>query len=76
MAKYIANNPDFILKGFVRSGISRALDGTESESDDSDYVCSESSEESSDEETSPSDDLHSEVDFLETENAIILSDSD
>ena len=65
MAAYIANNPDFIVKGFVRLGISRVLDGTESESDDSDYVSSESSEESScsDESSCSSDDLHSEVDL-------------
>ena len=30
MAEYIANNPQFIVNGFVRAGISGALDGYES----------------------------------------------
>ena len=69
MAKYIADNPDFIVNGFVRAGISEALDGVENEND---YTCySESSEELpvSDEETLSDHDV-------ETESVIILSDSD
>ena len=31
MAEYVANNPDFIVKGFLRAGISRDLDDTESD---------------------------------------------
>ena len=33
MAKYIADNPDFIVNGFVRAGISEALDGVENKND-------------------------------------------
>ena len=69
MAKYISNNPDFIVNGFVRSGISEALDRTENKHVDICY--GESSEELSDERLH--DDMHSEV---EMEDVIILSDSD
>ena len=51
MAEYMSNNPSFIVRGL---GISKALDGNESEDEtDSDY--SESSEDSSDEDTSEVD---------------------
>ena len=36
MADYISDNPQFIVNGFIRSGITDALDGTYNSSDDSD----------------------------------------
>ena len=52
MAEYIANNPDFIVKGFRRAGISGALDDIESDDEDMSGVGNGSTEESSNEETS------------------------
>ena len=39
MAEYVSANPQFIVNGFVRSGITGALDGTME--DDSEHVSSE-----------------------------------
>ena len=44
MAEYIADNPQFIVNGFVRAGIAGALDGKEQESDRSDTGDSEDDE--------------------------------
>ena len=51
MTEYIANNPDFIVKGFRRAGISRALDDIESDDEDLNGVSDGSTEASSNEET-------------------------
>ena len=55
MAEYISSNPQFIVNGFVRAGICRALDGVTSDEElddileempvDSDYIDSELSDE-------------------------------
>ena len=34
MAEYIRDNPQFIVNGFVRSGITEALDGTTQDEDE------------------------------------------
>ena len=49
MAGYFANNPDIIVKGFIKSGISGALDGVYSEQEVMDSDDNEHSEESLDE---------------------------
>ncbi len=47
MAEYISDNPQFIINGFVRSGITGAIDGVEdetesdNESNNSDHVTSD-----------------------------------
>ena len=76
MAGYFANNPDIIVKGFIKSGISGALDGvyTEEEgmdSDDNEHSETLSDEESSDEETQVNI-LESKSDTLEEEDGIIV----
>ena len=54
MAQYIMDNPQFIVNGFIRSGITSALDGieddddvneSETESDSDDDVCTSSEDE-------------------------------
>ena len=44
MAEYIANNPDFIVKGFRRPGISTALENIESGDEDLNGVSDGSTE--------------------------------
>ena len=63
MAQYVGNNPDFIVKGFLRAGISRALDDTESDDEDCNSVGDGSSEASSNEETSDEEALHNSDDM-------------
>ena len=58
MAEYIANNPDFIVKGFRRAGISRALDDIESDDEDLNGVSDGSTAASLNEETSDEETLH------------------
>jgi len=65
MAEYISSNPSFIVKGFSRSGISRALDGTDSDEEETDPDYSESSEESSDEDTSEDESDSETLDIIE-----------
>ena len=78
MAGYLANNPDIIVKGFIQSGISRALDGVNTDtdeedidSDDNEYLEVSSDEETSDEET-PENTLESKTVSLEREHSIIV----
>jgi len=76
MAGYFANNPDIIVKGFIKSGILGALDGvyTEEEgmdSDDNEHSEALSDEESSDEETQVNI-LESKSDTLDEEDGIIV----
>ena len=52
MAEYIANNPDFIVKGFRRAGISGALDDIDSDDEDMNEIGNGDTEGSSNEETS------------------------
>ena len=50
MAEYLSDNPQFIVNGFIRSGISKALDGyddRDSEESDQDSECEELSDEDS-----------------------------
>ena len=76
MAGYFANNPDIIVKGFIRSGISRTLDGVNTDEEEIDSDDNEHSEVSSDEETSdketPETTLESESVSLEREHSIIV----
>lgn len=53
MAEYIVNNPQFVVNGFRRSGIPAALDGFESEEEDS----SEDSDKLSEDEDDSDDDF-------------------
>ena len=52
MADFIASNPQFIVNGFRRSGIPAALDGVESEKEDSGEESDELSEEEDDSDVS------------------------
>ena len=76
MAGYFANNPDIIVKGFIRSGISGALDGVNTDEEEIDSNDNEHSEVSSDEETSdeetPETTLESESVSLEREHSVIV----
>ena len=60
MTEYIANNPDFIVKGFRQAGISRALDDIESDDEDLNGVSDGSTEASSNEETSLNEEISDE----------------
>ena len=78
MAGYFANNPDIIVKGFIWSGISRALDDVDTESDeeeidsdDNGYSEASSDEETSDEET-PENTSESQTVSLERKHSIIV----
>ena len=76
MAGYFANNPDIIVKGFIKSGISRALDGINNDEEEMDSDYNEYSEVSLDEETldeeTPENTLESESVALEKEDSIIV----
>jgi len=81
MADYISNNSSFIAQGFHRSGISKALDGIDSE-DDTDPEYCDSFEESSDEDMSE-DEAISDNSTPDDENAsddensvVLISSSD
>jgi len=79
MAGYFVNNPDIIVKEFIKLGISRALDGINNDEEEMDSDYNEYSEVSSDEETldeeTPENTLESESVALEKEDSIIaLSD--
>ena len=68
MASYFANNPDIIVKGFIKLGISGALDGVYTEEEGMDSDDNEHSEALSDEESSD--------DHEETQVNILASKSD
>ena len=80
MVEYISDNPEFIVRGFVRSGISLALDGIsieeDSEGDTSDDNYEEENE-NDDIETigeEETDDEQSGEEYQETENSEDTSD--
>ena len=56
MAEYISNNPQIIVNGFIRSGITGAVDGTmvESDEDEDNGSATDTSESESEEDNDPS----------------------
>ena len=71
MHDYIADNPQFIVNGFVRAGISGALDGLDITSDEEDVAGDNDSNSSEEESTSEDEDSSDDVAVVEE---IIISD--
>ena len=74
-AEYIADNPQFIVNGFVKAGICRALDGitSDDELDDLLHMMFSNYEAATESESDSSDDLSAAADNTET---IIIDNSD
>ena len=81
MFEYISANPQMIVKGFVRAGISKALDEEPSSADsasDMDNVASEQdlSESSSEDDTDSDESNSPDADLEENENVIVIDSSE
>ena len=79
MVEYISDNPEFIVRGFVRSGISLALDGVDDEEDSEGDTSDDFEEENIENDEiatigEETDDERSGEDYLETENSEDTSD--
>ena len=68
MLEYIASNPQFIVNGFVHTGITKALDGSDREDDVSSY-CTLSTSDNSEPASDPEN-------VFETETVVVEGDSE
>lgn len=78
MAEYIADNPHIIVRGFLRSGIPAALDGSiesESESEDDDLSGNEMSDEGDSMSESGTSDMDTDASGVETDSSDMDTES-